>query len=87
MRNTQAIQIDFDWVLVRYAHQDDVEGFHLTGIPPHVICLVQLQSILEQMNRLHAKQLIELHSLSNTIVAEIKAELDEIYWRWRSVRE
>jgi hypothetical protein len=37
----------------------------------------QLQSISEQMNRLHNKQLIELQSLSDTIVAEIKTELEK----------
>jgi hypothetical protein len=75
LRNSNALQIDTAWVDIRFAHEE--HDIHLTGIPPHVIYLVQLEKVLEKMQLLYDQSQLSLLSVSERIISEIKADLDD----------
>ena len=74
-RNSSTLLTAINWIGIRYAH-DEHSDVNLTGIPPHVTLFVNLEKILVRMSSLHEQMQQSLHVLGQSIITEIKTDLD-----------
>ena len=74
LRNHTALRTAANFVVIKYAHEDRV--INLTGIPPHVMYLVQIETTLRMLQQQHEENRNLMQSTSDRIISEIRADLD-----------
>jgi len=69
------LRSDSSFVCIRYAHEECT--VHLTGIPPHVITLIQLETMLGVLRDLEEKQRTNADVIVERIMTQVRVELDD----------